>query len=389
MADRQVDLQGIPEEFIKENGYGFLLDDEYIVPEGILLNAAEIDNAIKVQDEVYKIFKTELSNLVVTKQFDFLNLPQKMVDLICYSFNKNHNHILGRFDFAGGIDGIPLKLLEYNADTPTMLPESSIIQDEFTKFYEEPYQHNILRRQLEVAFNSLTIAAGENHPSLLVTSLGHEEDKANAQLIMQIANEEGFEVAYADLPEIDFAIGEGIFVDAGEGMSAQYDFLYKLVPWEFICFDEPDLLDILHNLIMDDKLYVLNPPYAIVYQSKVFLDHVSRKYDLPFLLKSSRSSNDFIGQKYVEKVSFGRLGENISIYDERGKIIEKTEGDFGHFEKIYQEFAQLYKDHYGEYYQLSMFNVNGVASSISFRRGEKLIIDDDCQFVPHFESKIS
>ncbi len=385
MADRQVDLAGMPEDFIKENGYEFLLDDEYIVPEGVLLKTSEIDDLIEVQDKVVRLFRRELSEMIQQNNFGFLNLPDKMIELIKYTFEKDHIHLLGRFDFAGGLEGIPLKLLEYNADTPTMLPESSVIQEAFLKYYKEPYQFNSLHRNLEVAFNRLGITNSADHRSILMTSFGHKEDIANAELVMNIAANEGFEAMYADLPDIEFARDEGVFLELENGESAQFDFLYKLIPWEFICFEEPELLDILHNLITQDLVYVMNPAYTIVFQSKVFLDHISNKYDLPFLLKSAKSPEVFHGEKYVEKTSFGRMGENIKIFDEANNIIEETEGDFGHFEKVYQEFAQLYKDEYGEYYQMSMFNVDDKSSSISFRRAEKLIIDDDCQFIPHFE----
>ena len=50
---------------------------------------------------------------------------------------------------------------------------------------------------------------------------------------------------------------------------------------------------------------------------------------------------------------------------------------------IYQEFAELYKDNYGEYYQPGLYTVMGRAAGLSFRRAEKLIIDNDCQFIPH------
>lgn len=384
MEDRQVDLEGIPEDFIKEQGYEFLLEDEYIVPEGVLIKTQEIKDSITAQDEIYDIYYEELSKIVASGDFGFLNLPTKMIDLIVHSFKSEHVHLIGRFDFAGGMNGLPLKFLEYNADTPTMIPETSIIQEAFLDHYKEGYQMNTLFKDLEIAFNRLGIGASK-HKSLLATSLGFKEDLGNATLIMNIAAKEGFEVHYADLPKIEFAANEGMFVELEDGESGQFDFLFKMIPWEFICFEEPELLDILHNLVTQDLLYILNPAYSIVYQSKVFLDHVSQRRNHPCFLKSSRDAQIFTGQKYVEKVSFGRLGENISIYDEMGSVLEKTEGDFGHFEKVYQEFAQLYKDEYGEYYQLGMFNVSGNASALSFRRGEKLIIDDDCQFIPHFE----
>ncbi|PVW97447.1 glutathionylspermidine synthase, partial [Campylobacter jejuni] len=37
-------------------------------------------------------------------------------------------HLYGRFDLAGGLDGKPIKLIEFNADTPTALFESAILQ---------------------------------------------------------------------------------------------------------------------------------------------------------------------------------------------------------------------------------------------------------------------
>ncbi len=387
MAGRQVDVDGIPEQIIKERGFEFLLEDEYIVPEGIVLNQDEINAFEKAHDEIYGLFQQELGELVLTGQFDFLGLPSKMIDLIIYSYSKKQKHLIGRFDFAGGIDGLPIKVLEFNADTPTMIPESSFIQDAFFDIYKPARaQYNSLERDLEVFFNHLLISDSENHPSLIATSLGYPEDAAHAEFIMKQAAKEGFEVAYADLPELEFSPGEGVFLPLEGGEYVQADYLYKMVPWEFICFEEPELLDILHDLIMKDLVNVLNPPYALVYQSKMFLDHVSKKYKLPYFLDSSRNQSDFKGRKHVEKASFGRLGENIKIFDEYHQIIEQTSGDFGHFDKVYQEFTNLYKDEYNEYYQLGFFNVDKRGSSISFRRADKLIIDDDAEFIPHFIS---
>lgn len=38
------------------------------------------------------------------------------------------NDLYGRFDLSGGIDGKPIKLIEFNADTPTLLFEKTVIQ---------------------------------------------------------------------------------------------------------------------------------------------------------------------------------------------------------------------------------------------------------------------
>ena len=34
-------------------------------------------------------------------------------------------HLYGRFDLSGGLDGKPIKLIEFNADTATCIPETA------------------------------------------------------------------------------------------------------------------------------------------------------------------------------------------------------------------------------------------------------------------------
>ena len=143
------------------------------------------------------------------------------------------------------------------------------------------------------------------------------------------------------------------------------------------------MLDDLHNLVTQDLLKIINPAYSLVFQSKKFLAKLSEQYHSNILLKTTLDSSDFKSRKYVEKVVFGRLGENIRIIDENAQVIESTSGDFGEYDRIYQEFAELYKDDYGEYYQPGIYLVNGNPAALSFRRGEGLIINDDCQFIPH------
>ena len=64
--------------------------------------------------------------------FERFGLPAKVKDIIIQSWNEEHPAIYGRFDlgyntqlpdFAGQI-----KMMEYNADTPTSLFEAAIVQ---------------------------------------------------------------------------------------------------------------------------------------------------------------------------------------------------------------------------------------------------------------------
>lgn len=383
MEDRLVELTGIPNEVIQEHELEFLLDDDYIVPEAIFLYSDEVLAFQEAQDEVYRIFKEELQKIVSGRDFNFLGLPSQMIDLIIQSVQKDQMHLLGRFDFSGGINDLPIKLLEFNADMPTLLPESIIIQDGFNPMLEGlPYSELIKR--LEVAFNWLSIAEPNREKMMLGTSFGHEEDIANIDILLNVAAREGFDTLYADLPGVQFSRNEGVFIQADDMSYYKFDYLLKLIPWEFICFEEPELLADLHNIIMNDLLYVLNPAYTMVYQSKAFLVRLADRYQSNYLLRSALDPKVFRGRPYVKKAVFGRLGENITIFDGRGNVTEQTDGDLDVSNCIYQEFAQLYKDEEDEYYQPGMYNVNGKAAGISFRRAEKLIVDNDCQFIPHF-----
>jgi len=382
MEDRLIELSGIPDSHISEHKLEFLLDDDYITPEGIFVYQSEVLEYQEAQDEVYNMFKEELHKIVQLGDFGFLNLPPKMIDLIVHSVENDHMHLLGRFDFAGGINDLPIKLLEFNADMPTLLPESIIIQEGFNSIMDGlPYSELVAR--LDVAFNWLGIAAAGAEKTILGTSLGHEEDIANVDILLNAAANEGFDTFYADLPDVEFAKNEGVFIETEDQEYLRFNYLLKLVPWEFICFEEPELLDDLHNLILGDLLYVLNPAFTMAFQSKAFLVRLAEKYDSNYILKTALDPKVFSGRPFVEKACYGRLGENITIYNGLGGITEQTDGELDLDNCIYQEFAQLYKDNFGEYYQPGIYNINGSSSGLSFRRAEKLIIDNDCQFIPH------
>lgn len=382
MEDRQIDLSGIPDSIIKDNELEFLLDDEYIVPEGIFLYQDEVDAFKQANEATYQMFEEELLSIVKSRDFNFLKLPSQMIDLIIHSVENKHKHLIGRFDFSGGINGIPIKLLEFNADMPTLLPESITIQDGFNSIMNgEPFSE--LKWRLEVVFNKLFNSNENLSNTILGSSFGNAEDVANLDLLLQTAHAEGFETYYADLPEITFSKNEGVFVEDENGGYVRFDYFLKLVPWEFISFEEPGLLDDLHNLILNGLVHVLNPAYTIVFQSKAFLARLAEKYNSEYLLKTTNNQRDFRGMKHVRKAAFGRLGENITIYGKTGSVIEQTEGNLDLSHCIYQEFADLYKDDYGEYYQPGVYNILGSAAGISFRRADRLIVNNDCQFIPH------
>lgn len=384
MVDRLIGLKKVPEKLIAQGGFDWFLDKEYLVPEALLLLPEEIDDYVFVAEKASQLFREITRHIIVNAEWDNFPFPIAMRDMIQQSWERNDVHLLGRIDVSGGINGLPTKVYEYNADTPTMLPETVVFQNLFKNEARgsKYVQFNRIRLEMVAVFKRLLDQFPEKENTLLVTSLGYEEDVLNAQVIVEIAKEAGFMAEYSDLEFVVFE-KDGVYLDYDDDSDQRFDFMYKLVPWEFIMYEEPELLDILHDLQLRDLLYIMNPAYAAIMQSKSILPYLHHNSMESFVLKSSFHKKDFYGESYVEKVEFGRLGENVKIVDKLGSEISKNLGDYGKYQKIFQEYSPLFQDEDGDYYQPGIYLVNNIPSAISFRRSEHLIVDDDSEFIPH------
>ena len=357
---------------------------EYLVPEAIILEPEEVDGYIDIANEAAELFEDVTERIIENANWDDFPFPVAMREMIQHSWDRKDLHLLGRFDLSGGINGLPTKVFEFNADTPTMLPETVVFQNLFKNEIRRSNftQFNSLRIELVAAFQSLLDDFPTRSNTLLVTSLGHDEDVLNAQVIVEIAKEAGFYAEYSDLENVVFE-EDGIYLDYDDESDQKFDYMFKLVPWEFIMFEEPELLELLRTLQLSDKLYIMNPAYTAIMQSKAILPYLHANFKTDFILKASFNKEDFLGESYVEKVVFGRLGENIEIVDRFGAQIAKNEGDYGAHKKIYQAFSPLFQDDDDDYYQPGVYTVDSKASAISFRRCENIIVNDDSEFIPH------
>jgi len=363
-------------------------NEEYLSNEFLQMTTKEVDALREASEISYRILLKAAEHAVKQGEWKLLGIPPHAIDLVKYSLaNEMDTHLLGRFDFSGGMDGVPIKLLEINADTCSLLAETAYIQEQQWKEEEEklggsPY--NPLIEELIERFRRIINQNPDRDPTLLISTLGYEEDWINADVVAEAAREAGFEeVESAILERVIFSPEEGIFLEEEDGAFVRYDFWYKFIPWDFIAYEEPNLFDDLERLIIDKKVVVLNPAYTMLLQSKALLKYA---YDLypenPYLLKTTFSAADFPDFKYVAKPIYGRMGENISFYDGKPEPIYKTEGDYDDLPVVYQELAPFNFDLEGHRYQPSIF-WTGMTAGLCFRRQDDLVIDDDAEFVGH------
>lgn len=357
----------------------------YIEPEMVEISNREAENYYEACNELYDMY-CEVGQYVIDNDLFFeLDIPTSLVPLIKQSWEDEvHWHLYGRFDLAGGLDGTPIKLLEFNADTPTMLYESSVVQWALLKAnnYDENAQFNNIFEAIGENFKRM-ITLGEDTSNfdeiyegwrVLFSSVrGNVEEERTCRFLQEIAQSVGFETNFAHIDEVSFAEKEGVFYN-----DVNYEFLFKLLPWESIAIDEPELAMLMRGIVESKSAIFLNPAYTLLFQSKRMLKIL---WDLfpnhPLLLESSFEP---LNKKQVKKVSFGREGANVSILDSSGAMLESKNGDYANFKPVYQEFAELNKS--GEfYYQPNVFFAYE-ACGLGFRKGG-LIMDNYSKFVSH------
>jgi len=315
-----------------------------------------------------------------------LGIPFNLIDAIKQSWEEEvHWHLYGRFDLAGGIDGKPIKLLEFNADTPTALFETAIVQWVLLRYngLDEAKQFNRVYEALKENFQRLVTlsedvsdfsAKYEGWQMLFSSIAGSLEDENTTRLLQTAAAEAGWNTQFCYVDEVGFG-EDGIFCE-----DERYEFWFKLIPWESIAIEEPALALILTELLQHHRAIVLNPAYTLLFQSKGMLPILWKLFPgHPLLLEASFKPLE--GKRQVEKKLFGREGENITIYDKNGKVIDKRDGEYGSFASIYQEFTQLPKDSQGRYYQAGVFFAYE-GCGLGFRRGGA-ILDNMSKFVGH------
>jgi glutathionylspermidine synthase len=319
--------------------------------------------------------------------FHELGIPFNLVDAVKMSWDNDvHWHLYGRFDLAGGVDGKPIKLIEFNADTPTALFETSIIQWATLQAngMDESHQFNDLYESIVANFKRLVMLEDDVNDfdkyydgwKILFSSVkNNPEEESTVKLLQGIAKEAGFVTEFAYIEDVEFDDKEGIFYK-----DINYEYWFKLYPWEDIGIEESDLAMLLTQIMANQKAIILNPAYTLMFQSKAFMKILWDLYpNHPLLLETS--FEPLKGMAQVEKKIFGREGANTIIVDKNNKVIEERDGEYGEFASIFQEYVELPKDSKGESYQAGVFFAYE-GCGLGFRRGG-LILDNYSKFVGH------
>ena len=135
-----------------ENNQTYWVEDYYYS-----ITEKEADQIFQATNELWEMCLNAVEHVIQNKLYHLFHITEYMVHHIERSWENDEPSIYGRFDFAFDSVSKELKMLEFNADTPTSLFECGIVQWYWKKHYfpELTDQFNSVHEQLIKSWTNL------------------------------------------------------------------------------------------------------------------------------------------------------------------------------------------------------------------------------------------
>ncbi|MGH0941445.1 glutathionylspermidine synthase family protein [Bacillus mycoides] len=302
--------------------------------------------------------------------------------------------VISRFDFALTEDN-RIKMLEFNSDTPTFIVECFQMNGKVCEEldYDDPNanQERLLSSGITKAVMEFT--KGMEDPNVVFTAHPeHIEDWNTTMYLSGLCHVEN-----KVMPMTELRITDDALVDR-DGLPI--DVLYRQTyPIEDLIEDQDpetgDLVGVeLLQLVKEGKLFIINPLSAFLLQPKsiqcliwglaeegAFYTSEEQKWIKEYMLPTYLEPDLFLGKSpFVQKPSFGREGDTITIRDKNTNImIRNAHETYKSSLPIFQKYTELpvvfletEKGIEKLSYVFGAFLIAGKASSIGIRAGEKI-----------------
>lgn len=351
------------------------------------LSMAEVDTLEEETQELIDRCMEAVDFAVTNNRFHEFGIPEKFWPLITESWKQKHPSVFGRFDLAWQADG-PAKLLEFNADTPTSLIESSVVQWFWMKdkFGDSKDQFNSIHEQLIARWSDVRthIWRLPKDAPLYMASLRDSgdgelivEDYDNVAYMAEVAKAAGFAPRQIFIEDISWSEQYQAFSDS-QGQPIRH--LYKLYPWEWLVHEAYS-----DNIITAwQRTNWMEPIWKMLLSNKQLLVLLWELFPgHPNLLPAFNTEVPLQGKRHVRKPKLGREGANVHIFEPSGKLVESQPGGYGEEGYVWQEHVQL--PHFdGWNAVIGSWVVGTNPAGIDFRETSTLVTGDMAFFVPHY-----
>jgi len=339
--------------------------------------AREIDTIEKATNDLWEICIPAVQYVIDNRLYDKFHIPEWFVPHIEDSWNIDAPAIYGRFDFAFK-DGIP-RLLEFNADTPTSLFESSVVQWYWLQDFDpQRDQFNSIHEKLIAYWNYLKDYLYD-YPVHFSAVKESPEDTTTTEYLRDCAIQAGLETKFLTIDQIGWDRVNSIFVDK-EFLPIKN--IFKLYPYEWLINEEFG-----KNIITDrNKAFWIEPSWKMILSNKAILPvlwELNKGHEN--LLESYFEEDKYLlGFDYAKKPLLSREGSNIQLM-KYGSLISETAGEYGEEGFIYQKLCTL-PEFDNNYPLIGSWIIGQESAGIGIRESDKLITDNLSRFVPHLFS---
>jgi len=361
---------------LEELGFGFhSLEDAYWDESAYYeFSRAETDNLEKATGELWEMYLEAVEHVISKNLFFKFQIPEWFRKPITDSWENDAPSIYGRFDL--GYDGNQIKLLEFNADTPTSLFEGSVVQwywlkdkfpenDQFNSIHEKLVEYwKYLRPYLSCDF-------------VHFASLTNIEDVTTVEYMRDCASQAGLETQFISVQDIGWAEEIKEFIDENREVM---QVIFELYPYEWILAEEFGK----HVAANLHKTQWIEPAWKMLASSKAMLPVLWELFpNHPYLLESYFEPRHLVS--YAKKPLYSREGANISLF-RNYRPVEENSGNYGKEGYIYQQLFDL-PNFNGNFPVIGSWIVGQEPAGIGVRESVNLITNNQSRFVPHLISQ--
>ena len=301
---------------------GYTGDREYFSLSSIIIDEALSDEIYEASEKLCLILK-EVRKLIMEKQelfFEILGIDERLKKIVL-STDTEALCCIGRFDWVIDHKG-DLKVLEFNAETPAGLLESTalngIIQRKLDIQHKNPNES--MSKQIRESFHSIVKDYGKIKPIKNIGFLTstYYEDWYTTMTLYNIVK---------DLP-YNFIMGSiddaQVYDNKLHLYGNEIDAVYRYYPLDWFLEDgKEDFIDAFASNTLS-----INPPHTFILQSKAifaliyelakqgYFTQEERDFIYKYMPESVFSKDHLNANSYVVKPLFGREGDGVYFNSE-------------------------------------------------------------------------
>jgi glutathionylspermidine synthase len=332
-------------------------------------SSAEVDAIELATGKLQEMCLAAGQFIIDNNRFADLKIPANAVDAIRRAWNEEPPALYGRFDLA--YNGHDIKLLEYNADTPTALVEAAVAQWYWLQdCFPHADQFNSIHEKLLAKWKDLKPYVTE---PVYFAHVDTDEDTMTITYLRDTAEQAGVKTADILMSDIGWHESKFEFVDMEERPVRS---IFKLYPWELMLAEEfgQMAIDFMH------KTQWIEPIWKMMFSNKGLLAilwemYPDNEYLLPAYLDGPRDMVD-----YVRKPLLSREGANIALVKDGEKT--QTYGQYGSEGFVYQAVADI-PCMQGNYPILGSWMIDQDPAGMGIRESDGPVTTNMSRFVPH------